>query len=165
MRGFWESHSKSPGGRVTQGEYPAGAIAPGTPMLKVIPPRLVEPYLNGQRLVIAGYIYRAQDCAFQAPADFYHALALGYPGSDFTPDLPEVCLLRWLAQNMSGSLVPPFPDGGYGPGTGPAATVPEFFTLPVPVPVGADICRVTQDGEELMGRFDGQAWLPPARRH
>jgi hypothetical protein len=133
-------------------------------MLKVIPPRLLEPYLNGQRSVIAGYIYRAQDCSFRGPGDFYQALALGYPGSDFSPDMHEVSLLRWTALDMSGSLVPPLPGGGYGPGAGPAAAVPEFFTLPVPVPVGAEINRVTQDGEELMARYDGQSWLRPARR-
>jgi hypothetical protein len=133
-------------------------------MLKVIPPRLLEPYLNGQRSVIAGYIYRAQDCAFRGPGDFYQALALGYPGSDFGPDMREVSLLRWAALDMTGSLVPPLPGGGYGAGAGPAAAVPEFFTLPVPVPVGAEICRVTQDGEELMARYDGQSWLRPARR-
>ncbi len=139
-------------------------IAPGTPMLKVIPPRLLEPTLNGQRSVIAGYVYRAQDCPLRTPADYYRALALGYPGSDFTEDMPEVCVLRWLALDMTGSLVPPLPGGGYGHGTGPAAAVPEFFTLPVPIPVGAEIHRVTVDGEDLMARYDGQAWLRPARR-
>ena len=45
-------------------------IEPGTQMQKVIPPRLVEPYLTGRRSVIAGYVYRARDCAFRSPADF-----------------------------------------------------------------------------------------------
>lgn len=134
-------------------------------MLKVIPPRLLEPYLNGQRSVIAGYIYQAQDCSFRGPAGVYDTLALGYPGSDFTRDMPEVCLLRWLALDMTGSLVPPLPGGGYEPGGGRPAGVPEFFTLPVPVPVGAEIHRITQAGEELMARYDGQSWLRPARRH
>jgi hypothetical protein len=145
---------------VTQAEPPP-AIAPGTPMLKVIPPRLLEPYLSGQRSVIAGYIYRAQDCVFRGPAGYCTALALGYPGSDFSEDMPELTVLRWLALDMSGSLVPPSPGGGSG---GPGASVPEFFTLPVPVPVGAELYRVTPEGEELMARFDGQAWLRPARR-
>lgn len=127
-------------------------------MLKVIPPRLLEPYLSGQRSIIAGYIYRAQDCAFEHPADIYHGLALGYPGSDFSEDMLELTLLRWLAMDMAGSLVPPFPGGS-------SATVPEFFTLPVPVPVGAELHRVTRDGGELMARYDGQSWLRPARKH
>ena len=37
------------------------AIAPGTPMWKAVPPRLVGPYLTGQRTVLAGYVYRTQD--------------------------------------------------------------------------------------------------------
>ncbi len=127
-------------------------------MLKVIPPRLLEPYLSGQRSVIAGYIYRAQDCSFGSLADFFHLLALGYPGSEFSEDMPELTVLRWLALDMTGSLVPPFPGGG------PAASVPEFFTLPVPVPVGAELCRVTGEGEERMARYDGQSWLRPVGR-
>jgi len=31
-------------------------ILPGTPMRKVIPPRMVGPYMSGQRGVIAGYV-------------------------------------------------------------------------------------------------------------
>ena len=134
-------------------------------MLKVIPPRLLEPYLSGQRSVIAGYLYRAQDCPFLGPADYYAALALSYPGSDFSEDMPELAVMRWLALDMTGSLVPPFPGGGYGRGGGPSATVPEFFTLPVPVPIGAELCRVTGEGEERMARYDGQSWLRPAGRH
>ena len=43
------------------------AIAPGTPMWKAVPPRLVGPYLTGQRTVLAGYVYRAQDVRFHNP--------------------------------------------------------------------------------------------------
>lgn len=132
-------------------------------MLKVIPPRLMEPYLNGQRSVIAGYIYRAQDCPFRDPASLYDGLALGYPGSDFTRDMPEICLLRWLALDMTGSLVPPLPGGGYEPGGGQVAAVPEFFTLPVPIPVGAEIQRLNPAGQHLMACYDGQAWLQPSK--
>ena len=149
---------------MTHDEHPPGSVAPGTSMLKVIPPRLLEPYLSGQRSVIAGYLYRAQDCTFRDVASLYDELALGYPGSDFSGDMPEIGLLRWLALDMTGSLVPPLPGGGYEPGGGPAAAVPEFFSLPVPIPVGAEIHRLTQAGEELMARYDGQSWLRPARR-
>ena len=44
------------------------AIAPGTPMWKAVPPRLAGPYLTGQRTVLAGYVYRAQDVRFHNPA-------------------------------------------------------------------------------------------------
>lgn len=124
-------------------------------MLKAIPPRLVEPYLAGQRSVIAGYVYRASDCPFSDPAHYYTALGLDYSGSDFTPDLGELYVLRWLALDMSASLRPAEPGDG-----GPGGTVAEFYTLPVPIPVGAEIHRITAGAEEFIARYDGQAWLP-----
>jgi hypothetical protein len=128
-------------------------------MVKVIPPRLVEPYLTGQRLVIAGYVYRADDCLFHAPADYYHALALGYDGSEFSPGMAELFLLRWIALDMSASLV----AGPRAASPGPVSAVPEFFTLPVPIPVGTEMSRITFGAEELIGRYDGQVWLRPMR--
>jgi len=144
---------------LTQAEQPPRTIAPGTPLQKVIPPRLVEPYLTGQRSVIAGYVYLAHDSAFPDPASYYHALALGYEGSEFSADMPEVCVLRWLALDMSGSLLQVPPPNGYGL----ASTVPEFYTLPVPIPVGAEMYRITPGAEEFIARYDGQVWLRPVR--
>jgi hypothetical protein len=144
---------------VSQAEQPPRTIAPGTPLQKVIPPRLVEPYLNGQRSVIAGYVYLAQDSAFPDPASYYHALALGYEGSEFTPDMPEVIVLRWLALDMSGSLLPPPASNGEGS----VNTVAEFYTLPVPIPVGTEMYRITSSTQEFIARYDGQVWLRPVR--
>ena len=128
-------------------------------MVKVIPPRLVEPYLTGQRLVIAGYVSRANGCSFGTPADYYRSLALGYQGSEFAADMPELFVLRWIALDMSASLVP----GPRAASGAPVSTVPEFFTLPVPIPVGAEMSRVTFGAEEFIGRYDGQVWLRPLR--
>jgi hypothetical protein len=128
-------------------------------MVKVIPPRLVEPYLTGQRSVIAGYLYRAKDCVCRTPADYYEWLALGYEGSDFAPDMPELYVLRWIALDMSASLAAVPARRSHDP----AGSIPEFFTLPVPVPVGAEICRVTSGTEEFIARYDGQVWLRPLR--
>jgi hypothetical protein len=128
-------------------------------MVKVIPPRLVEPYLTGQRSVIAGYVYRVNDCTFQAPADYYRALALGYEGSEFSADMAELFVLRWIAQDMSASLV----AGPRPPSGSPVSAIPEFYTLPVPIPVGAEMSRVTFGAEEFIGRYDGQVWLRPLR--
>src|SRR6185437_12859566 len=89
--------STAPEDRVIQAELPTSSIEPGTPMVKVIPPRLVQPYLTGQRLVIAGYVYRAGDCSFDTPSDYYKSLALGYEGSEFAADMPELFVLRWIA--------------------------------------------------------------------
>ena len=144
---------------MTQAEQPSTTIAPGTPLQKVIPPRLVEPYLNGQRSVIAGYVYLAKDCAFPDPASYFHALALGYEGSEFSHDMPDVCVLRWLALDMTGSLVPP-PEPN---GDGPASNVTEYYTLPVPIPVGTEMYRIAPSTEEFIARYDGQVWLRPVR--
>ncbi len=135
------------------------SLIPGTPVLKVVPPRMVEPYLRGQRAVIAGYIYRAQDCQFGEPIGYHNALALGYDGSDFAPDLSEVVVLRWPALDMRGSLLPP-PQSSHDP----VASVPEFYTLPVPIPVGTEMYRITASGEDFIARYDGQVWLRPVRR-
>jgi len=144
---------------VTQAEQPPRTIAPGTPLQKVIPPRLVEPYLNGQRSVIAGYVYLATDSAFADPASYYYALALGYEGSEFSADMAEVCVLRWLALDMADSLLPPpVPNGD-----SPRSSVPEYYTLPVPIPVGTEMYRITSGAQEFIARYDGQVWLRPVR--
>jgi hypothetical protein len=142
---------------VIQAELPTRSIEPGTPMVKVIPPRLVEPYLTGQRSVIAGYVYRVSDCTFRTPADYYQALALGYEGSEFSADMPELFVLRWIALDMSASLV----AGPRATAGRPVSAIPEFYTLPVPIPVGAEMSRVTFGAEEFIGRYDGQVWLRP----
>jgi hypothetical protein len=144
---------------VIPAELPTSALEPGTPMVKVIPPRLVEPYLTGQRSVIAGYLYRAADCTCRTPADYYKSLALGYEGSEFTADMPELYVLRWIALDMTASLAEVPPRGSYGP----VSSIPEFFTLPVPIPVGAEFGRVTPGAEEFIARYDGQVWLRPLR--
>ena len=128
-------------------------------MVKVIPPRLIEPYLTGQRSVIAGYVYRVSDCTFQTPTDYYQALALGYEGSEFSANMAELFVLRWIALDMSASLVP----GPRAASGGPVSAIPEFFTLPVPIPVGTEMGRVTFGAEDFIGRYDGQVWLRPLR--
>jgi len=128
-------------------------------MVKVVPPRLVEPYLTGQRSVIAGYVYRASDCVFGTPADYYQSLALGYEGTEFSADMAELFVLRWIALDMSASLAP----GPRAGSAGPVSAVPEFFTLPVPIPVATEMSRITFGAEELIARYDGQSWLRPLR--
>ena len=43
-----------------------------------------------------------------------------------------------------------------------AHVVAEFYLDPVPIPVGAEICRISSGGTEFIARFDGQVWLRPA---
>jgi hypothetical protein len=141
---------RTEGNVVTQLER-VPAIAPGTPMWKAVPPRLVGPYLNGQRAVLAGYVYRAQDVRFHNAAEAYLALGLGWEDSEFTPGMNELYLVAWLARAVDG----------YQPATGPGR--PEFYLEPIPIPVGAGMCRLGADGDELVARYDGLAWQPTER--
>jgi hypothetical protein len=149
------------------------AVEPGTLMQKVIPPRLVEPYLTGRRSVIAGFVYLAQESSFTDPADFYDALDLSYEGSEFETDMAEVYVLRWSAVGTPSYLVPysaerggdwagkpPFTGTGFT--SSAAHAIAEYYTDPVPVPVGAEIYRISPGQAEFIARFDGQVWLRPA---
>ena len=154
---------------------PAGLhIEPGTPMRKVIPPRLVGPYLNGQRAIIAGFVYQARDVAFRDPAECFTILGLGYEGSEFTAEVREVYFLGWLAREMDNYVAASGPgDPGRWPGPGgpggtrtatrPGPTVAEFYTDPMPIPVGASISRLTARGDDLVARYDGLVWRRPTR--
>ena len=139
------SSARTEGSLVTQPER-VPAIAPGTPMWKAVPPRLVGPYLNGQRSVLAGYVYRAQDVRFHNPAEAYLALSLGWEDSEFTPHMSEIYLVAWLARAVDGYAL----AAGHG--------VPEFYIEPIPIPVGAGLCRLGADGDQLVARYDGLAW-------
>jgi hypothetical protein len=142
-------------------------------MQKAIPPRLVEPYLTGRRSVIAGFVYRVQDSSFNDPAEFYDALDLRYDGSDFGPDLTEVYFLRWSAVAVGSYRIPYTAENGGDwrgkpPFTGTGFTssrshrIPEYYTDPILVPVGAEMYRITPGAEEFIARFDGQVWLRPS---
>jgi hypothetical protein len=144
------------------------SIEPGTPMRKVIPPRLIGPYLNGQRSIIGGFVYRSQDVAFRDPAECFTGLNLGYEGSEFTVDTHEIYFLGWLAREMDNYATASGPGGVGWPGqpgsaAAPSRTVPEFYTDPMPIPVGAAISRLTARGEDLLARYDGLVWRRPTR--
>jgi hypothetical protein len=141
-------------------------------MQKAIPPRLVEPYLTGRRAVLAGFVYRVQDTSFPDPAELYDAMDLSYAGSDFTPDMAELYLLRWSAVATDLYQVPYSAERGGDwadapPFTGTGFTscrsrlIPQFYIDPVAVSVGAEIYRVTPGTAEFIARFDGQVWLRP----
>jgi hypothetical protein len=146
------------------GSGPAAfSIEPGTPMRKVVPPRLIGPYLNGQRSIIAGFVYRSHDVAFRDPAECFAALGLGYDGSEFTADMPEIYFLGWLAREMDTYVAASGPGGG-APGMAvQTRVVTEFYTDPMPIPVGAAISRLTGRGEDLIARYDGLVWRRPTR--
>jgi hypothetical protein len=149
------------------------AVEPGTLMQKAIPPRIVEPYLTGRRSIISGFVYRLADTGYADPRKLYEAFGLGYEGSDFSPDMPEIYVLRWRAVGTETyevpysaehggdwAMQPPFTGTGY---TGSREqAVAEFFTDPMPVPVGAEIHRIGTDKSDFIARYDGQVWLRPA---
>ena len=161
------------GDSVSQVDRRPGAIEPGTLLHKAIPPRMVEPYLTGRRSIISGFLHRVADCPQTNPRDLYHALGLGYEGSEFSPDMEEIYLLRWRAVGTEAyqvpyspalggdwNMLPPFTGTGYA--ADPSHPVPEFFTDPIPVPVGAEIYRIYAGRADFIARYDGQAWLQPA---
>jgi hypothetical protein len=149
------------------------AIEPGTLLHKAIPPRMVEPYLSGRRSIIAGFVHRVADSSYASPADYYSAMSLGYEGSEFSPDMEELYLLRWRAVGTESyqvpyavalggdwAMKPPFTGTGYAASA--THPVPEFFTDPIPVPVGAEIYRIHAGRADFIARYDGQAWLHPS---
>jgi hypothetical protein len=165
--------SLTTGDRVRQVDRTPTAVEPGTLLHKAIPPRMVEPYLTGRRSVIAGFVHRVADSSFTHPGDLYSAMSLGYEGSEFSPDMEELYLLRWRAVSTESyhvpysvalggdwAMKPPFTGTGYT--ADPTHPVPEFFTDPVPVPVGAEIYRISAGRAEFVARYDGQVWLRPS---
>jgi hypothetical protein len=165
--------SLSTGDDVRQVDQVPPEVEPGTLMHKAIPPRMVEPYLTGRRSIISGFVHRVSDSAFASPRDFHQALGLGYEGSEFSLDMTEIYVLRWRAVGSQAYRVPLSPARGGDwamkpPFTGTGFTgdqsygVAEYYTEPMPVPVGAEIHRVTQNGSDFIARYDGQVWLRPA---
>jgi hypothetical protein len=134
---------------------------------------MVEPYLTGRRSIISGFVHRAADTQQTHPRDLHRTLGLGYEGSEFSPDMDEIYLLRWRAVSTDSyqvpfsaanggdwAMKPPFNGSGYTGSSG--ASVAEYFTDPIPVPVGAEIHRIGIDKTDFIARYDGQVWLRPA---
>ncbi|MFC7583511.1 hypothetical protein ACFQYP_06840 [Nonomuraea antimicrobica] len=85
----------------------------GTQMQKVIPPRLLVPYLSGKRTVVSGYVYRVQDCVrLTTPEALYWGLDLSFDGSELFAEVPELYVMRWHARDVDTYAVP------YGPHMG-----------------------------------------------
>lgn len=119
-------------------------VTPGTPMRKVVPPRLVGPYLSGQRDVLAGFVYRAADLPTDDPEQLHGALGLGYPGSDFTANMAEYYIICWPARPVDSYQARD--DGGY-------------YIAPIPIPVGAAMRRIRYHDDELVAEYDGITWM------
>ncbi len=165
--------SEGTGESVSQAAQPPQTVLPGTLMHKAIPPRMVEAYLTGRRSIISGFVHRVSDSPFTRPRDIYFGFGLGYEGSEFSPDMAEVYLLRWRAVGVDAykvpysqacggdwAMKPPFTGTGYA--ADPDRPIAEYFVDPLPVPVGAEIHRITSGRTEFIARYDGQVWLRPA---
>jgi hypothetical protein len=165
--------STSTGGIVSQLDRGPGAIEAGTLLHKPIPPRMVEPYLTGRRSIISGFVHKVADTPAGRLQDLHRAFGLDYEGSEFSPDLTELYVLRWRAVGTESyrvpyspafggdwTMKPPFTGSGYT--GGPVSGVAEYFTDPIPVPVGAEIHRIGADRSDFIARYDGQVWLRPA---
>ncbi|WP_239116761.1 hypothetical protein [Planotetraspora phitsanulokensis] len=143
-----------------------------TQMQKVIPPRLLVPYLGSKRTIISGYVYRVQDCGrLTTPGSLVEALDLGFEGSELTPDVPELYIMRWYARDIDTYVVPygphmggdwsdspPFTGNGFT--TSREHVVPQFHTMPMPIPAGAEITHLTGAGERSFAGYDGLTWRP-----
>ncbi|MER6947870.1 hypothetical protein ABT294_27930 [Nonomuraea sp. NPDC000554] len=143
-----------------------------TQMQKVVPPRLLVPYLSGKRNVISGYVYRVQDCArLTTPRQLYLGLDLSFDGSELFAEVPELYVMRWYARDidtyavpygphMGGDWgdVPPFAGNGFT--TSREHVVPQFHTPPMPIPAGAEIVHVTDERERPFAHYDGLTWRP-----
>ncbi|NRQ30584.1 hypothetical protein HII36_01815 [Nonomuraea sp. NN258] len=143
-------------------------------MQKVVPPRLLVPYLSGKRTVISGYVYRVQDCArLTTPAALFHGLDLSFDGSELSAEVPELYVMRWYARDVDTYAVPygphmggdwsdapPFAGNGFT--TSRDHVVPQFHTLPMPIPAGAEIVHLAGAGERRFAEYDGLTWRPCA---
>ena len=158
---------------MSQVSQAARALEPGALLHKAIPPRMVEPYLTGRRSIISGFVYRVADTRAYHPRDLYRLLGLGYDGSDFPADPAEIYLLSWRAIGTGSYRVPysaehggdwamPQPSTGTGFTAAGDELVAEYYTDPIPIPVGAEIYRMARGTSDFIARFDGQVWLRPA---
>ncbi|MEU8246054.1 hypothetical protein [Nonomuraea sp. NPDC048916] len=145
-----------------------------TQMQKVVPPRLLVPYLSGKRTVISGYVYRVQDCSrLTTPRALFYGLDLVFDGSELTADVPELYVMRWHSRDVDTYAVPygphmggdwsdapPFAGNGFT--TSSTHVVPQFHTMPMPIPAGAEIVHLTGEGERRFADYDGLTWRPAA---
>ncbi|GAA4069391.1 hypothetical protein [Nonomuraea soli] len=146
----------------------------GTQMQKVVPPHLLVPYLSGKRTIVSGYVYRVQDCArLTTPKQLYHGLDLSFDGSQLTAAVPELYVMRWYARDVDTYAVPygphmggdwsdvaPFAGNGFT--TSRDHVVPQFHTMPMPIPAGAQIMHVTGERWRSFAEYDGLTWRPAA---
>lgn len=158
-------------------------VEAGTLMQKLVPPHLVEPYLTRQRSVITGYVQRAQDGVVPDPVWFGGAegeasaagpeaeagagaagleaeAGAGASGleAEAGASAAGLFVLRWRALDIHTYLAAA--GGGPAAGASSGLAFAVFLTL-CPIPVGAEMYRISAAGEDFVARYDGQSWLQP----
>ena len=122
-------------------------------MHKAIPPRMVEPYLTGRRSIISGFVHRVADTRASTPRDLHRLSASATRARTSARTWPRSMCSRWRAVGTERyqvpysaehggdwAMQPPFTGTGFTAGQDQA--VAEYFTDPIPVPVGAEIHRI-----------------------
>jgi hypothetical protein len=149
-----------------------------TLMQKAVAPSQVDYYLERGYDRVSGFVHRANEVAhLNTPAKVYAALGLGYAGSAFKRESDEIYVLRWPAYRPSLYRIPyggqnepamramegwvieraPFRGNGFAPSDS-GAVVAEFKVDSARLPHGAQLWRITADGnEKLVALLDADA--------
>ncbi|WFE25366.1 SseB family protein [Solwaraspora sp. WMMD791] len=162
---------------VAQPVAATGGTDPDQPtmMQKAIAASQVDYYLERGYDRVSGFVHRAAEVAhLNTPGKLHAALGLGYAGSPFDREAPEIFVLRWPAYRpslyripyggqhesamraMEGWVIerPPFRGNGFAPGES-SDVVAEFKVDSIRLPHGSQLWRLTADGTEtLVARLD-----------
>ncbi|MGH3716387.1 MAG: SseB family protein, partial [Micromonosporaceae bacterium] len=125
----------------------------GQVLQKLLPHQHVDFYLQRGYHMVSGYIHRLRDVGEATPpAQLYQALGLDGAGSPFAAADPHLHAVRW----------PAYGDGRYGatdpPSYGAGAQVSQLRVAGVPLPHGAQLCRIDRTGAgTVVATYDADA--------
>lgn len=156
---------------------PSAGAASAIVMQRTVPPGQLPFYLERGYDRVSGFVNRASEVAhLTSPRPLYRALGLVFPGSPFTEEDGDVHVLRWVAHRpdlyrlpyggqheagmraMQGWVIERSPFRGNGFAPGDTEVVAEFKVDSVRLPHGAQMWKLTRDGDEVMvASFDADA--------
>ncbi|MGH3660732.1 MAG: SseB family protein [Micromonosporaceae bacterium] len=127
----------------------------GETLQRVLIPDHVNFYLQRGYHMVSGFVHRLRDVSRTAtPAKLYAELGLDGADSRYLVSESVAHVVRW----------PAYGDGGYGdsrPVDNGSGAVPQRRVSGVPVPHGAEICRIDETGQAyVLATYDadGRAW-------
>jgi type III secretion system (T3SS) SseB-like protein len=148
---------------------PTAGAASAIVMQRTVPPAQLPFYLERGYDRVSGFVNRASEVShLNTPRSLYRALGLLYTDSPFTEDDGDVHVLRWVAHRadlyrlpyggqheagmraMQGWVIERAPFRGNGFAPGDTDVVAEFKVDSVRLPHGAQMWRLTKDGDETM---------------